>query len=152
MFLPRHLLSALTRSLASVLAVQVMTEAEDGMGLMFNHDDTPANERSGRTRRDFLRNAALAGAGAAVVGVGGSALGESTASATDLPTSNKIGSWNPNTTALQFTVAVMPDTQFLYWGSQDSIDRTPQEESFRYIIDNSRDANTTSCSWPTWAT
>ncbi|MFF4554377.1 LamG-like jellyroll fold domain-containing protein [Streptomyces sp. NPDC001422] len=31
----------------------------------------------------------------------------------------------------------MPDTQFMYWGSQDSVDRTPQEESFRYIINNS---------------
>ncbi|MFD4791669.1 Tat pathway signal sequence domain protein, partial [Streptomyces sp. NPDC058459] len=31
----------------------------------------------------------------------------------------------------------MPDTQFLYWGSQDSVNRTPQEESFRYIINNS---------------
>ncbi|MEU5269897.1 LamG-like jellyroll fold domain-containing protein [Streptomyces hygroscopicus] len=31
----------------------------------------------------------------------------------------------------------MPDTQFLYWGSQDSVNRTPQEESFRYIIRNS---------------
>jgi hypothetical protein len=31
----------------------------------------------------------------------------------------------------------MPDTQFLYWGSQDSVNRAPQEESFRYIIDNS---------------
>jgi hypothetical protein len=30
----------------------------------------------------------------------------------------------------------MPDTQFLYRGSQNSVNRTPQEESFRYIIDN----------------
>ncbi len=50
----------------------------------------------------------------------------------------KIGRWNPDPTALQFTLAVMPDTQFLYWGSQDSVDRTPQEQSFRYIIENSR--------------
>ena len=30
----------------------------------------------------------------------------------------------------------MPDTQFLYWGSQGSVNPEPQEESFRYIIDN----------------
>jgi hypothetical protein len=31
----------------------------------------------------------------------------------------------------------MPDTQFLYWGSQGSVNSAPQEESFRYIISNS---------------
>ena len=35
----------------------------------------------------------------------------------------------------------MPDTQFLYWGSQGSINPEPQEASFRYIIDNSGDAS-----------
>jgi len=31
----------------------------------------------------------------------------------------------------------MPDTQFLYWGSQNSINSVPPEESFRYVINNS---------------
>ena len=31
----------------------------------------------------------------------------------------------------------MPDTQFLYWGTQGSINPEAQEESFRYIIANS---------------
>ena len=30
----------------------------------------------------------------------------------------------------------MPDTQFLYWAGQNSVNREPQEESFRYIIGN----------------
>ncbi|MFF5197928.1 hypothetical protein ACFY28_42200, partial [Streptomyces anthocyanicus] len=44
------------------------------------------------------------------------------------------GRWNPDPDALRFTFAVMPDTQYLYWGSQDSVNRAPQEESFRYIV------------------
>jgi hypothetical protein len=113
---------------------------------MCTHGDSSSQEPTGQNRRGFLRNAALAGAGAAAVGVGGGVLGAapasaaSTAGATDTATAHSnghAGRWNPDPTALQFTLAVMPDTQFLYWGSQDSVNRTPQEESFRYIIDNS---------------
>src|SRR5262249_14810497 len=52
--------------------------------------------------------------------------------------SGPIGRWNPNPDRPRFTIAVMPDTQFLYWGSQNSINSAPQEESFRYIINHSR--------------
>ncbi|MCI3241596.1 metallophosphoesterase [Streptomyces sp. 7R016] len=96
---------------------------------------------AGHSRRGFLRNAALAGAGTAALGVGTSALGATPAVAADAGKGGKVGPWRPDPTALQFTLAVMPDTQFLYWGSQDSVNRTPQEESFRYIIDNSSDSN-----------
>lgn len=92
---------------------------------------------AGRSRRGFLRGAALAGAGAAVVGAGAAVAGAQPALAADAAGQRRGGKWDPDPTSLQFTVAVMPDTQFLYWGSQDSVDRTPQEESFRYIIDNS---------------
>lgn len=71
------------------------------------------------------------------MGTGASVLGGTPAFAADAAKSGKTGTWRPDPTALQFTLAVMPDTQFLYWGSQDSVNRTPQEESFRYIIDNS---------------
>ncbi|MFJ9030437.1 LamG-like jellyroll fold domain-containing protein [Streptomyces sp. NPDC102274] len=104
------------------------------------HDDNPSQEPTGQSRRGFLRNAALAG-GAAAVGVGPSPLGETPAFAADATKSGKTGTWRPDSTALQFTLAVMPDTQFLYWGSQDSVNRTPQEESFRYIINNSGNAD-----------
>ncbi|MCA1223653.1 LamG-like jellyroll fold domain-containing protein [Streptomyces sp. 8L] len=104
------------------------------------NDDTPSHESAGQNRRGFLRNAALAGAGAAAVGVGTSAFGGGPAFAADSATSGRAGTWRPDPTALQFTLAVMPDTQFLYWGSQDSVNRTPQEESFRYIIDSTGDA------------
>lgn len=107
---------------------------------MRTHGDAPSGEPAGHGRRDFLRNAALTGAGAAAVSVGSAALGGAPAFAADAPDAaktGKVGPWRPDPTALQFTFAVMPDTQFLYWGSQDSVNRTPQEESFRYIINNS---------------
>jgi len=63
---------------------------------MCNHGDTPSHGPSGQSRRGFLRNTALAGAGAAVVGIGGSALGESSASAAGVAKSSKIGTWNPS--------------------------------------------------------
>ncbi|GLV76143.1 LamG-like jellyroll fold domain-containing protein [Streptomyces hygroscopicus] len=104
------------------------------------HSDRPSPDTAGRNRRGFLRNAALAGAGAAVAGAGVSPLGVTPAFAADTPRTGRTGragTWRPDSTSLQFTLAVMPDTQFLYWGSQDSVNRTPQEESFRYIIRNS---------------
>ncbi|WP_443064684.1 LamG-like jellyroll fold domain-containing protein [Streptomyces sp. NBC_00588] len=104
------------------------------------HDDTPSEGMAGHSRRGFLRNAALAGAGTAALGVGTSALGATPAVAADAGKGGRVGPWRPDPTALQFTLAVMPDTQFLYWGSQDSVNRTPQEASFRYIIDNSTDS------------
>ncbi|MBM9510528.1 LamG-like jellyroll fold domain-containing protein [Actinacidiphila acididurans] len=107
---------------------------------MSTNGDNPSQETTGQSRRGFLRNAAIAGAGAAAV-VGVPALGATPAFAADDTKSGRTGSWSPDATALQFTLAVMPDTQFLYWGSQDSVNRTPQEESFRYIIDNSGNAD-----------
>lgn len=92
----------------------------------------------GPGRRAFLRTAGLVGAGAAAVGP----LSAGTASAAVTRAARSpvdIGRWDPDPESLQFTVAVMPDTQFLYWGSQGSINPEPQEASFRYIIDNSAD-------------
>lgn len=92
------------------------------------HDaEEPA--KTGPNRRTFLRTAGLAGAGAAALGP----LAALPASAADQPRT-PAGRWTPDTDSLQFTLAVMPDTQFLYWGSQNSINSLPQEESFRYVI------------------
>lgn len=113
-----------------------------------NQDDPSVRTSAGHNRRGFLRGAALAAAGTAAVigetGIGETGIGGPTAFAdarTRADTSGPTGSWAPDATAQQFTLAVMPDTQFLYWGSQDSVNREPQEVSFRYIIDNSRDPN-----------
>ena len=92
----------------------------------------------GPGRRAFLRTAGLVGAGAAAAGP----LSAGTASAAVTRAARSpvdIGRWDPDPESLRFTVAVMPDTQFLYWGSQGSINPEPQEASFRYIIDNSGD-------------
>jgi hypothetical protein len=87
----------------------------------------------GTTRRDVLRTAALAGAGAVAAGSLGTA-----APAQAAETAERRGR-QPDPASAQFTLAVMPDTQFLYWGSQNSINPAPQEASFRYIIDNDED-------------
>jgi len=91
----------------------------------------------GPGRRSFLRTAGLVGAGAAAIGP----LNAGTASAAVAPAQVGIGQWNPDPESPRFTLAVMPDTQFLYWGSQGSINPEPQEESFRYVIDNSGDTS-----------
>ena len=105
------------------------------MCLQHNSGDSSASAPTGQNRRSFLRNTGLAGAGAMALG----ALGATPALAD--PAQSAIGRWNPDPTSQQFTIAIMPDTQFLYWGSQNSINAAPQEESFRYIIDNSGNAS-----------
>ncbi|WP_432840179.1 LamG-like jellyroll fold domain-containing protein [Dactylosporangium sp. CA-092794] len=101
--------------------------------------EPPSGPGAGQSRRGFLRTAALAGAGAAALG----AVGATPAFATEGSDgsasgwSDGVGRWRPDAESPQFTLAVMPDTQFLYWGSQNSINRDPQEESFRYVINNS---------------
>ena len=95
-------------------------------------------DQRGPDRRGFLRTAGLAGAGAAALGtMGAGAASAATADPAAKQAAAGGGHWNPDPDSLQFTLAVMPDTQFLYWGSQNSINSAPQEESFRYVINNS---------------
>ena len=73
------------------------------------------------------------------------------------PTDGRRRAWRghlePDADSPWFTLAVMPDTQFLYWGTQGSINPEPQEESFRYILANNGKApSATSSSWPTSVT
>jgi Concanavalin A-like lectin/glucanases superfamily len=100
----------------------------------------PSSQSSnGPNRRAFLRNTGLAGAGLAGATVLGAARTSPAAAATveRQAASSGAGAWNPNPNSSRFTLAVMPDTQFLYWGSQGSVNPAPQEESFRYVIANS---------------
>jgi len=92
----------------------------------------------GPGRRGFLRAAGLAGAGAAAIGVAGA---EQADAAVTSGTTGANARWNPDSESQQFTLAVMPDTQFLYWGAQGSVNPEPQEASFRYIIENSSTAD-----------
>lgn len=107
-----------------------------------DHDHTPPAAAApaaakGADRRAFLRNAGLAGAGAAALSAlpAGAAFAASPA-AGGAPASPSGGRWNPDTESPRFTLAVMPDTQFLYWGSQGSVNPAPQEASFRYVLEN----------------
>jgi hypothetical protein len=100
--------------------------------------DLSPQSANGPNRRSFLRTAGLAGAGAAALG----AVTGAPASAAVRPSVSPVGAgaWDPDPESARFTLAVMPDTQFLYWGSQGSVNAEPQEESFRYIISNSGSA------------
>jgi hypothetical protein len=90
---------------------------------------------AGPNRRTFLRTAGVAGAGAAALTATSAGIAPAPAAAVT-SSAPSLGRWNPDPESLQFTLAVMPDTQFLYWGAQGSISPQPQEASFRYIIEN----------------
>src|SRR5579875_3874858 len=91
----------------------------------------------GPGRRGFLRAAGIAGAGAAALGVPGTAGAARAEAAAASPGAPR--GWNPDGESARFTLAVMPDTQFLYWGTQGSINPEPQEASFRYIVNGGED-------------
>src|ERR1700733_9928990 len=99
----------------------------------------PSPEPSnGPNRRAFLRTAGLAGAGAATLGAVTAGPAAAASAATGHRSLASLGAdWNPDPDSSRFTLAVMPDTQFLYWGTQGSVNPAPQEESFRYVIANS---------------
>jgi hypothetical protein len=89
--------------------------------------------QAGAGRRSFLRATALLGA-AATAGValpGAAEAAPISASAT--------ASWRPDTDSRRFTLAVMPDTQYLFDGP--SIDKAPIEASLRYLLEHGKDEN-----------
>ncbi|MDQ0584539.1 LamG-like jellyroll fold domain-containing protein [Streptomyces rishiriensis] len=77
--------------------------------------------RAGAGRRGFLRATALLGA-AATAGLALPATAEATSA-----------TWRPDPESRRFTLAVMPDTQYLFDGP--SIDRAPVEASLRHLLD-----------------
>ncbi|MFF5493421.1 LamG-like jellyroll fold domain-containing protein [Streptomyces aquilus] len=84
--------------------------------------------QAGAGRRNFLRATALLGA-AATAGVA-------------LPTAAEAApasGWRPDTDSRRFTLAVMPDTQYLFDGP--SIDKAPVEASLRYLLEHGKDEN-----------
>lgn len=86
--------------------------------------------QAGAARRSFLRATALLGA-AAGAGVALPAVAEAA------PVS--AGSWRPDAHSRRFTLAVMPDTQYLFDGP--SIDKAPVEASLRYLLEHGKDEN-----------
>ncbi|MFF9115075.1 LamG-like jellyroll fold domain-containing protein [Streptomyces massasporeus] len=94
-----------------------------------SHDhDLGEAPRAGAGRRGFLRATALLGATAAAV----TALPAVTAEAA-------ASTWRPDPRSRRFTLAVMPDTQYLFDGP--SIDKAPVEASLRYLLEHGREEN-----------
>ncbi|MFF6876070.1 LamG-like jellyroll fold domain-containing protein [Streptomyces sp. NPDC012474] len=94
-----------------------------------SHDHGPGEApQAGAGRRGFLRATALLGVTAAAV----SALPAVTAEAA-------ASTWRPDPGSRRFTLAVMPDTQYLFDGP--SIDKAPVEASLRYLLEHGREEN-----------
>ncbi|MCZ4507237.1 Tat pathway signal sequence domain protein [Streptomyces sp. ActVer] len=94
------------------------------------HDPAEACPQAGAGRRNFLRATALIGAATAAVAL-------PTATAQAAPSSGTR--WRPDTDSRRFTLAVMPDTQYLFDGA--SINPAPIEASLRYILEHGKDEN-----------
>ncbi|MEU8972263.1 LamG-like jellyroll fold domain-containing protein [Streptomyces monashensis] len=84
--------------------------------------------QAGAGRRSFLRATALLGA-AATAGVAVPAVAEAA----------EKGGRRPDPESRRFTLAVMPDTQYLFDGP--SIDAAPVEASLRYLLQHGKDEN-----------
>ncbi|MFF7765497.1 LamG-like jellyroll fold domain-containing protein [Streptomyces massasporeus] len=94
-----------------------------------SHDhDLGEAPQAGAGRRGFLRATALLGATAAAV----TALPAVTAEAA-------ASTWRPDPRSRRFTLAVMPDTQYLF--DAPSIDKAPVEASLRYLLEHGREEN-----------
>ena len=87
--------------------------------------------QAGAGRRGFLRATALLGA-AATAGVALPGVAEASPSAA-------TAGWRPDADSRRFTLAVMPDTQYLFDGP--SINPAPIEASLRYILEHGREEN-----------
>ncbi|GDY48384.1 hypothetical protein SANT12839_092660 [Streptomyces antimycoticus] len=89
----------------------------------------------GTRRRTFLRTTGLAAAGVAMTGL------EVAPPAAAAPASGATGApaWHPDPESPRFTLAVMPDTQYLFDG--ESIHPAPVEASFRYLLSHAREEN-----------
>lgn len=104
---------------------------------MCSPDHQPDGPQQGSSRRSFLRNAGLVGAGAATAAL--ATTGQAAAAPTDGASGTATGARRarPDTESRRFTLVVMPDTQYLFDG--ESIHPEPLEASFRYILDGTED-------------
>jgi hypothetical protein len=99
--------------------------------------DFDSDAPAAASRRSFLRATGLLGAGVAALGVGSApAALAASQDPYDVATTSAGGSgkWRPDAESPRFTVAVMPDTQYLF--DQDRIHPAPLEASLRYVLDS----------------
>ena len=99
------------------------------MCVSHEHDQGEAAQ-AGAGRRGFLRASALLGAAATA----GLALSTAAEAAPAAETNRR-----PDPDSRRFTLAVMPDTQYLFDGP--SIDKAPVEASLRYLLEHGEDDN-----------
>ncbi|MFI6010946.1 LamG-like jellyroll fold domain-containing protein [Streptomyces sp. NPDC051243] len=101
--------------------------------MCISHDHAQGEAaQAGAGRRSFLRATALLGA-AATASVAVPAVAEAA------PADALTGDWRPDSSSRRFTLAVMPDTQYLFDGP--SIDKAPVEASLRYLLEHGRGEN-----------
>lgn len=105
------------------------SQSPHGAPVCTSHDhDLGEAPQAGAGRRSFLRATALLGATAGAV----AALPAVTAVAAP-------STWRPDPHSRRFTLAVMPDTQYLFDGP--SIDKAPVEASLRYLLEHGKEEN-----------
>ena len=102
--------------------------------------DLDGDGAAAASRRSFLRTSGLLGAGVGAASLGLLGAAPAMAASTNgndpydqttmVPASH--GRWNPDTERAQFTLVVMPDTQYLF--DQDRIHPVPLETSFEYVL------------------
>lgn len=98
-----------------------------GAHVCTSHDHNQGEAaQAGAGRRGFLRATALLGA-AATAGIGAGVALPAVAEAAE------TSGWRPDSHSRRFTIAVMPDTQYLFDGP--SIDKAPVEASLRYLLE-----------------
>ncbi|ADI06281.1 hypothetical protein SBI_03160 [Streptomyces bingchenggensis BCW-1] len=100
---------------------------------MCRRPDQASEPQTGTRRRTFLRTTGLVGAGVAIPGLEAAPAGAAEPAAEQAP------AWRPDPDSPRFTVAVMPDTQYLFDG--ESIHPAPVEASFRYLLSRAREEN-----------
>ncbi|WP_189132844.1 LamG-like jellyroll fold domain-containing protein [Wenjunlia tyrosinilytica] len=100
---------------------------------MCSPDHRPDTPRAGADRRLFLRATAIAGAGSALAAAAGAA------PAAAAPATPERHDWRPDRNSPRFTLAVMPDTQYLF--DSATINPEPLEASLRYLLHRGRDEN-----------
>ncbi|MGO4423773.1 Tat pathway signal sequence domain protein, partial [Streptomyces sp. MCAF7] len=100
---------------------------------MCRRPDQVSEPQTGTRRRTFLRTTGLVGAGVAITGL------EATPAGAAEPAAEQAPAWRPDADSPRFTVAVMPDTQYLFDG--ESIHPAPVEASFRYLLSRAREEN-----------
>ncbi|MFE7773458.1 LamG-like jellyroll fold domain-containing protein [Streptomyces sp. NPDC057445] len=107
-----------------------MPETAEAPYTQVGPQDAQETGSSGAGRRAVLRAAGVAGAAAVAVGFTGT---------TAAAASDNVAGTRPDPESPRFTLAVMPDTQYLFDGA--SIHKEPVEAALRYVLDHARDEN-----------